>query len=362
MMKTASFEQFSFKGEVEMEEKIVGVSPDIQHIKDLIERVANTDLNVIITGDSGVGKELVARQLYLKSPRNGKPFVKINCAALPETLLESELFGHVRGAFTGAYQKKRGKFEVAHRGVLFLDEIGDMSLSLQSKLLHVLQGGGFSPVGAEKDVKTDTWVIAATNSNLEQAVSKNKFRQDLYHRLNIIKIFIPALCKRPEDIPPLVRYFVHQYAPQFPNNSFITERHIERLAQYTWPGNVRELQNVLKRILVLGDCNQVIDELLASSTFSEETPSFQAAAWTVRDLLQFQDEQEQSLSSFSLKKIKKKMVDRLEREVISTVLSKTGWNRSNASKILKISYKALLYKIIELKIEPPVRPDNHVSS
>ncbi len=225
-----------------MPEQIIGTSQAIQHVRELIDRVSNTSLNIVITGESGVGKELVAQQLYLNSPRNGKPFIKVNCAALPDTLLESELFGYVRGAFTGAHQKKRGKFEVASGGVLVLDEIGDMSLYLQSKILHVLQSGEFSPLGAEKDVKTDAWVIAASNHNLEKTVKEKKFREDLYHRLNIIKIFIPPLRKRVEDIPLLVRYFVDQYGPLFNSGSFITNDHVERLSEYAWPGNVRELQ------------------------------------------------------------------------------------------------------------------------
>ncbi|KKM05873.1 hypothetical protein LCGC14_1749730, partial [marine sediment metagenome] len=244
-----------------MHEQIIGKSQAIQRVRELIDRVSNTNLNVVITGESGVGKELVAQHLYLNSPRNGKPFIKVNCAALPDTLLESELFGYVPGAFTGANRKKRGKFEVADGGVLFLDEIGDMSLPLQSKLLHVLESGEFCPLGAEKDVKTDVWVIAATNHNLEQAASEKTFREDLYHRLNIIKIFISPLRKRVEDIPLLVRYFVDQYSPLFNNGSFITCDHVERLAQYVWPGNVRELQNVLKRMMVLGNFDEIIDEL-----------------------------------------------------------------------------------------------------
>lgn len=332
--------------------QIIGTSQAIKHVMDLIDRVSNTSLNIVITGESGVGKELVAQHLYLNSPRNGKPFIKVNCAALPDTLLESELFGYVRGAFTGAHQKKRGKFEVAHGGVLFLDEIGDMSLYLQSKILHVLQSGEFSPLGAEKDIKTDAWVIAATNQNLEKAVKEKKFREDLYHRLNIIKIFVPPLRKRVEDIPLLVRYFVDQYSPLFENGSFITRDHVERLTQYAWPGNVRELQNVLKRMMVLGNCDEIIDELEIASISSKVAPSPPVPAWLAPEMVRLRDEKGESLPSFSLKKIKKKAVDRVEREVISTVLNKTGWNRSNASKILKISYKTLLYKIDELNIEP----------
>ncbi|MCJ7618243.1 MAG: sigma-54 factor interaction domain-containing protein, partial [Desulfobacterales bacterium] len=175
---------------------LIGVSQTIESIRDLIKHVANTGLNVVISGESGVGKEVVAQNLYFNSHRKGNPFIKVNCAALPEGLLESELFGYERGAFTGADQRKKGKFRLADKGVLFLDEIGDMSFSLQSKLLHVLQGGEFSPLGSEKDIKTDTWVIAATNHDLEQDLRKGKFREDLYYRLNIIKFYITPLRNR----------------------------------------------------------------------------------------------------------------------------------------------------------------------
>jgi len=187
---------------------LIGTSESIEKIRELIEHVADTGLNVIITGESGVGKEVVAQNLFHESQRKDKPFIKVNCAALPDGLLESELFGFERGAFTGADRKKRGKFELAHEGVIFLDEIGDMSLSLQSKLLHVLQDGEFAPLGSEKDVISDAWVIAATNQELEQKVKKGLFREDLYYRLNTIKIYIPPLRNRPEDIPLLIDYFI----------------------------------------------------------------------------------------------------------------------------------------------------------
>ena len=186
---------------------IIGVSKNIESIRELISHVADTGLNVVISGESGVGKEIVAQNLYQSSPRYKKPFIKINCAALPEGLLESELFGYEQGAFTGAGRRRRGKFELAHGGVLLLDEIGDMSLPLQAKLLHVLQGGTFAPLGSEKEVKTDVWVIASTNHELEKDIVTGMFREDLYYRLNIIKIHIEPLRNRPSDIPPLIEYF-----------------------------------------------------------------------------------------------------------------------------------------------------------
>jgi two-component system response regulator AtoC len=338
---------------------IVGVSRNIQRVRELIDHVAHTGLNTVVFGESGVGKEVVAQNLYQKSPRLGKPFIKINCAALPEGLLESELFGYERGAFTGAEQRKKGKFQLAHSGVLLLDEIGDMSLPLQAKLLHVLQSGGeFSPLGSEKEVRADTWVIAATNHDLKKDIDEGRFREDLYYRLNIIKIHLAPLRERPEDIPPLIDFYIKEYT------SMLNNRHIEkpsakvinRLCSYSWPGNVRELQNVLKRMLVLGDCNQIADELFNSERLgasdNEQAGELSHNA-SLTKILDLQGKNSPDNQSFSLKTAKKNAVEMVEREIISHVLERTDWNRSKASKILKISYKTLLYKISDLNIIPP---------
>ena len=338
--------------------ELIGISESIERIRELIEHIADTGLNVIITGESGVGKEVVAQNLYHNSIRKNKPFIKVNCAALPDGLLESELFGFERGAFTGAERKKRGKFELAHQGVLFLDEIGDMSLNLQSKLLHVLQSGEFAPLGSEKDVRTDAWVIAATNQELEKKVKKGLFREDLYYRLNIIKIYIPPLRARPEDIPPLIDYYIKKYSSQFNRKQILkpSPDAMEKLVAYSWPGNVRELQNILKSSIVIGNWEEIIDDLYlknrsAAASMSEELDIEGASIVDV--LLDFKGEYSSDYDSFSLKKIKKKALDRIEKEVISFVLEKTGWNRTKASSILKISYKTLLYKISDLNIKPP---------
>ena len=339
---------------------IIGISENIQRVRELIDHVAHTGLNTVIFGESGVGKEVVAQNLYQKSPRLGKPFIKINCAALPEGLLESELFGYERGAFTGAEQKRRGKFQLAHGGVLLLDEIGDMSLALQAKLLHVLQSGEFAPLGSEKEVKTDTWVIAATNHDLKQDINEGKFREDLYYRLNIIKIYISPLRERPDDIPPLIEYYIKEYASQLGGHDIQrpASNLIDQLKRYHWPGNVRELQNVLKRILVLGNPEKIVHELVNSSTTKDrpDTPADiqveKSSPAALTSIIDFEKEN-MGNSSFSLKSIKKKAVDRVEREVIAYVLEKTDWNRSKASKILKVSYKTLLNKIAELEITPP---------
>jgi len=340
-----------------MARPIIGVSENIVKVREVINHVANTGLNTVIYGESGVGKEVVAQDLYQKSPRNGKPFVKVNCAALPDGLLESELFGYEKGAFTGADKKTRGKFELAHKGVLMLDEIGDMSLSLQAKLLHVLQGGQFAPLGSEKEVNADTWVIAATNHDLEQNIQDGKFREDLYYRLNIIKIYIKPLRERPEDIPHLIDYYLKEYSLLYNTNNLVqpSKRVVADLATYQWPGNVRELQNVLKRMLVLGDAEKIVDELKNRNQDmnGEASPSSPSGSASLKDMLDLDGRNSPEGESFSLKKIRKAAIDRVEKEIITHVLDKTDWNRSKATKILKISYKTLLYKISDLGITPP---------
>ena len=341
-----------------MDSTIIGVSRNIQRIRELIDQVADTGLNTVVYGETGVGKELVVQNLYQKSNRIGKPFVKVNCAALPDTLLESEMFGYEQGAFTGADRRKRGKFEQASGGLLFLDEIGDMSLPLQSKLLHVLQGGDFSPLGSEKSVKMGAWVIAATNHDLESDMVNGEFREDLYYRLSTIKIHIEPLRNRPDDIPHLIDHYVKTYTVQFDGKSLLTpsQKAIEKLSAYHWPGNVRELQNVLKRMMILGNGEESLDDMLMGPPARSPAGSHAAAAeqpLSSGDLLGFDITKPPDLSSISLKKIKKKAMDHVEKEVISYVLEKTGWNRSKATKVLNISYKTLLYKIRDLGIEPP---------
>ncbi len=341
-----------------MEPNLIGVSLNIQRIKALIDQIADTGLNTIIYGETGVGKELIVQCLYHKSDRVGKPFVKVNCAALPDTLLESEMFGYEQGAFTGAERRKRGKFEQAHGGVLFLDEIGDMSLPLQSKLLHVLQGGDFTPLGSEKAVTTDTWVIAATNHELESDMQKGEFREDLYYRLSTIKIYIEPLRNRSEDIPHLIEHYIKEYTQMFSDKELQVpgQSTISKLAGYHWPGNVRELQNVLKRYMILGEGEETIDDLLNTAAHRQrgyELPSTESKPSIPVDLWGVDGDKTPNLSSLSLKKVRKKALDRVEKEVISYVLEKTGWNRSKAAKILNISYKTLLYKIKDLSIEQP---------
>ena len=340
-----------------MEIDLIGISQNISNIRNLTDQVTDTDLNIVVCGETGVGKEVVVRSLYEKSKRCGKPFVKVNCAALPDTLLESEMFGYERGAFTGAQKKMRGKFEQADSGVLFLDEIGDMPLALQSKLLHALQDGDFTPLGSEKLISTDVWVIAATNHNLKDDIENGKFRADLYHRLNEIKIYIEPLRNRPEDIPPLIDYFTKKYHSQLKKKpqGVLSKSIVEKLINYPWPGNVRELQNVLQRIIVLGDSEDSIDEMLKDRGSETATNQIQTLVNRISiptHLLDIDDEKSLDHVSLSLKKIKKETRNRVDKELISYALEKTHWNRGSAAKMLNISYKLLYNKIDELNIRP----------
>jgi len=337
--------------------ELVGVSQNIQRIQELIGRVAATGFNVIVCGETGVGKELVVSNLYQRSNRLGQPFIKVNCAALPDTLLESEMFGYERGAFTGAIRTRRGKFEQANGGVLFLDEIGDMSLPLQSKLLHVLQGGDFTPLGSEKPIQADVWVIAATHRDLERDVERGLFRDDLYYRLSTIRISVAPLRNRPEDLPLLIDHYIKKYAQQFKGThaSVLSPEALAKMAAYPWPGNVRELQNVLQRIIVLGESEGTLDAMLTAAATSPAgtlSPAIGGGSSSLMHMLAT-DGGEVDLSDLALKKISKKATNQAERELISFVLIKTGWNRSKASRILHVSYKTLLQKIGELAIVPP---------
>ncbi|WDP86227.1 MAG: sigma-54-dependent Fis family transcriptional regulator [Desulfobacter sp.] len=351
---------------------LIGVSKSMLKIKELINHVANTCLNVLITGETGVGKEVVAQSLYAESPRAKNNFVKINCAALPETLLESELYGYEKGAFTGAHKKRSGKFLTADKGVLFLDEIGDMPLSLQSKMLHVLQSGEFSPLGSDEDFKTDVWVIAATNHNLEKSIQNKTFREDLFYRLNIIKIDIPPLRDRQDDIPALVEYYFRMYRAQYPSSqgSKPDPQTLSRLCSYPWPGNVRQLQNCIKKQMVLNSWEKTLDELpwdppakKAEDNLSLSDPGHlrfnnhenNNRLKIISEFVDLSTSSEKLFEDISLKKIKKLASDKVEKEVISFVLEKVGWNRSRAAKILKVSYKTLLYKMTEFEVRPPVK-------
>jgi len=335
---------------------IIGSSPNTEKVKELVEHVADTGLNTVITGETGVGKELVAQYLYAKSPRKGKPFVKVNCAALPDGLMESELFGHERGAFTGADRKVKGKFELSHNGVLFLDEIGDMSFPLQSKLLHALQNCEFSPLGSEKKLRTDSWIIAATNHNLADDIDAQKFREDLFYRINIININIEPLRNRREDLSDLINYFIKEYAAKFKNKqiAYPSDAVKQKLMEYNWPGNVRELQNVLQKSMILGRWEDALKELRGDTTpvadVESHVPLPGGNGKRISYMFDLPDFESVEINDFSLKKATKQAASQVEKEIISQALKHTGWNRMKATKILKISYKTLLYKISDLGI------------
>jgi two-component system response regulator AtoC len=333
-----------------VDQLIIGQSPAIQKVKNLVGQVANSDLNAIISGESGVGKELVAQALHLSSHRKNRPFVKVNCAAIPSELLESELFGYEKGAFTGAERAKEGKFEIAHKGTILLDEIGDMPLSLQSKMLQVFQDLQFSRLGGKTDIRVDCWVLAATNHDLDQDVRQGLFREDLYYRLNIIRIYIPPLRERPEDIEPLVYYFAQQLGERIecPLIEFNGEV-MEVFRKCPWPGNVRELRNVVSRLMLLGDWEAVKRELLASDPAGIDGSQL-AGLPPLRGTEDGSPSPERRFPS--LKEIKRRAVQDAERRLIASVLVETGWNRKKAAKILGVSYKAILYKIKDLKLDP----------
>jgi two-component system nitrogen regulation response regulator NtrX len=235
----------------EKDDEIIGTSTAIMKLKEQIDRVSPTDAWVLILGENGTGKELVARRIHQKSRRSGYPFVEVNCAAIPEELIESELFGHEKGAFTGATERKRGKFDLAHNGTLFLDEIGDMSLSTQAKILRILQEQRFERVGGSQTIQVDVRVLTATNKNLEQEIAEGRFRQDLYYRLNVIPIHVPRLVDRKEDIPELSEHFLRTFSPLKGGKKTITDGAIKRFMQHDWPGNVRELKNIIERLAIM---------------------------------------------------------------------------------------------------------------
>jgi two-component system response regulator AtoC len=307
-------------------------------VRDTIEQVADTDITVMIRGESGTGKELVARTLHRLSSRRDKPFVKVNCAALPSELLESELFGFEKGAFTGAQKRKLGKFEYANGGTIFLDEIAEMSPALQAKLLQVLQDGEFSRLGGERDVQVDTRVLAATNRDLEDAVAKGEFREDLFYRLNVVTVMLPPLRERGDAIPFLIQHFLEKFAREYKKAPKpLSEAGLAALTAYPWPGNVRELENMMRRVVVLGGEQAVLGELVA------RTPKHANGDDALtRELLAGSGVEGETLD---LKAIAKRAAAVAEKRVIARVLEQTRWNRKEAAERLQISYKALLYKM-----------------
>jgi len=316
-------------------QKIIGTSQAIRKIHELIQKVAETEnANVLITGESGTGKELVARAIHGNSRRYDMPFVPVNCSAIPVNLLESELFGYEKGAFTGAVSKRDGKFKRANGGTLFLDEIGDMSLSMQAKLLRVIQDGEVTPVGGDEPISVDVRIISATNRDIEKMVGQGEFREDLFYRLNVVPIHIPPLRERGDDIPVLIEHVRNNLNRKLKKNiESIPDAIMYRLKKYNFPGNVRELENMLERAFILSDHNNLNVDLFPLP--ENEVP--QAVSYE---------------KGKSLKDISKEARDKAEREVITNVLKETNWNRVKAAHILNVDYKTLRHKIMELNIEP----------
>jgi two-component system response regulator AtoC len=326
------------------------LSGAMERVWALAHRIADTDVPVLLVGESGVGKDVVARRIHATSHRAGRPFVKINCAALPAELLESELFGHEKGAFTGAHAEKPGKFELAHQGTIFLDEIGEMDPRLQAKLLQVLQDEEFYRVGGKRSVRVDARVVVATNRNLDAAIRQGTFREDLFYRLNVVTIRVPPLRERKEEIGPLVQHFVEKYRARYHGGlEQVPPEVMERFHAYDWPGNVRELENLVRRLVVLRDPAMVLGELTPAAR-SFAPPGTNAATNSVRAGPALHSTLPEDAP---LKEVARRAARIAEREAILRALMRTGWNKRKAAKRLQISYKALLYKIKGCEIVDP---------
>ena len=346
---------------------LFGMSDRMSKVQAVLDQVAGTDITVLITGESGTGKELVAKAIHKASDRVNDPFIKVNCAALPRELLESELFGFEKGAFTGAHRRKYGRFEMAQNGTILLDEISEMHMDLQSKLLHVLQERQFFRIGGEREVKANCRILCATNKNLERMVEEGAFRRDLFYRVNVVNIVVPPLRERKDDIPLLVDYFLHRYCQMYNREALkVSPRLMEMFLNYTWQGNVRELENNVKRLIILGNEAQLIaefqrkrengqygaipedgpetDHATARRTRAAARASSQASTVGAGGNGAEQDVPNSS-GKATLKEVSKIAQRNAEKELIEKVLGQTRWNRRKAAQILDISYKALLYKI-----------------
>ncbi len=318
--------------------KIIGKSAGILDVTEHVRKVAQGKTTVLLIGESGTGKELFARAVHMLSPRKDNSFVAMNCAAIPHDLLESELFGHERGAFTGAVGRNIGKFELADKGTIFLDEIGDMDLTLQSKLLRILEEDTLMRVGATTKVKIDVRIVAATNRDLTKLIQQKRFREDLYYRLNVFPINIPPLRDRKEDIPTMIDYFIAHYAGEIKKNvKKVSKEARDLLMNHPWVGNVRELQNAIERATILCDGEEILPEHLGLKTRTEQNASIDAIPM-----------------EGTLQGVRDKAAQYVETKMIVKVLKKTGGNKSRAAEILQVSYKTLLTKIKDYAIENPI--------
>jgi two-component system response regulator AtoC len=314
-------------GEMPPEAVVFGSTEAMRALRERLEKIAGANVPVLIHGESGTGKDIIARMIHSGSPWRTGPWVKVNCPAIPGTLLESELFGYEKGAFTGAYGAKPGRVEMAHRGTLFLDEISELDMALQSKLLQLLQDGQFCRIGAQEDKKVEVRVVCATNRKLEEEIINGSFRADLFYRINVVNVYVPALRERSSDIPQLVEYFIEYYNRKFNARAAAPSVELMKaLKKYHWPGNIRELENLMKRYVILGTEESISVDL------RPREPDYFTADIPVD-------------GPVSLKKITRQAVHELERKIILKVLQHHHWNRKQAAKALNISYRALLYKI-----------------
>ncbi|PYV45910.1 MAG: DNA-binding response regulator [Acidobacteria bacterium] len=335
-LKTQLKEKYRF-------ESIIGNSKPMQEIFQLVDTIAATNSTILITGETGTGKELIAKAIHFNSQRKDQKIVSINCGAIPETLLESELFGHVKGAFTGAHQTRIGKFEQAHRGTIFLDEIGNMSPSLQVKLLRVLQEREFERVGGVEPVRVDVRIIAATSANLKDMVERNEFRSDLYYRLNVIPIHLPALKDRREDIPLLTKHFIEKYCQ---NSNFelktLSQEAMKMLMTYNWPGNIRQLENAIERAVALGGTrNLIFSSDLPSEIQKTNANLFLSEIYIPDEGVNFKTE-----------------ISHVEKELILQSLKKSGGNKKQAAKLLNLKRTTLIEKLKRLNLLDEVNVDD----
>jgi DNA-binding NtrC family response regulator len=320
--------------------QLIGDDAGLRKVFTSLQRAATTDTTVLIEGESGTGKELFARSLHALSSRTDAPFVAINCAAIPETLLETELFGHEKGAFTGAVARKPGKFEMAHRGTLFLDEIGDLPLSLQAKILRALEEKRFERVGGTASVVVDVRLVAATNRGLRAAVAARRFREDLFFRLSVFPITVPPLRDRPADIPILARYFVDRFCRDVKKTPLtLSAEALDQLRTYRWPGNVRELQNCIERAVILAEGDSILPRHLNLSFAAPLSAEEQQSPWDQIDM------------SGSLSEATRRTVAEVERRKIEQVMREVEHNKGRAAELLQVSYKMLLSKLKEHRIE-----------
>jgi two-component system, NtrC family, response regulator AtoC len=323
--------------------EFISCNPKMKQIQDIVLQIANARVPVLIQGESGVGKDVVARMIHQYSKLSAKPFVKVNCAALPAELTESELFGYEKGAFTGAHIDRPGKFEFANGGTIFLDEIAEFTPSVQAKLLQVLQDGRFTRLGSNTEIEVDVRLIAATNQRLEEAIETGKFREDLYYRLNVVNIEIPPLRQRREEIPLLCDFFVEKFSREFSSDvRQLPDELIELFHRAPWPGNVRELENVVKRYIVLQDLEGIRAEL--------ETRMSRHTMGEIEALAEsyLQD----NGNKLDLKEISRRAAYIVEKNMITKTLRSTSWNKWKAAKELRVSYKTLLTKIEQYEIKP----------